>query len=363
MLSLDDVALFRCFPGLKDRVPWVRLGDWPTPVERLDLPGARVPVYVKREDLSSPRYGGNKVRTLEAMMGLAVGQGATCIWATGAYGSNHATATVLHAAAAGLDAGVALFPQPPSVPARQNLAAMLSGRPRVRPMVTPVELPLVMAWLGRRPGAFVMPPGGATPRGAMGALSAALELAEQVQAGQCPAPARIVLAVGSACTTAGLLAGLHLAGALGIGFVRGTPVPAVTTVRVTPWPVTSRARMAHLAYRTSLHIAALTGVPATSFARLHAGLDVEARYFGSGYGRITASGYRAAHALARAGGPPLDIVYSAKSGAALLDLARRGSRGPLLFWATKSSVPLPGASLDEIARAPRAWRDWLREPA
>ena len=56
-----------------------------------------------------------------------------------------------------------------------------------------------------------MPPGGATPIGTFGALSAAFELAEQIEAGLAPRTARIVLAVGSTCTTAGLLAGIALA--------------------------------------------------------------------------------------------------------------------------------------------------------
>jgi hypothetical protein len=62
------------------------------------------------------------------------------------------------------------------------------------------------------------------------------------------------------------------------------------------------------------------------------------------------------------GGPELDVVYSAKSGAALFDRARRG-RGPIVFWATKSTAPLAVASDPEILRAPMRWQRWLREPA
>jgi hypothetical protein len=56
-----------------------------------------------------------------------------------------------------------------------------------------------------------------------------------------------VIAVGSTCTTAGLLAGLQLARAIGVW---RWPVPIVHGVRVTPWPVTSRLRTADLARRT-----------------------------------------------------------------------------------------------------------------
>ena len=93
-------------------MPWVELGDWPTPLDAIDIDGRSV--WVKREGDSSTRYGGNKIRTLEAWLGHARASGAKRIWAIGAYGSNHAIATVLHARAIGLDAGAIVFPQPQS---------------------------------------------------------------------------------------------------------------------------------------------------------------------------------------------------------------------------------------------------------
>lgn len=361
MQALADVALFRHFPRLAERIGWVRLGDWPTPIEPLvGLSGVTVPVYVKREDRSSARYGGNKIRTLEAIMGRAVELGADRIWATGAYGSNHSTATVLHASRAGLRAGLALFPQPRSTPARQNLSAMLAVEPAIEPIGNPVALPLAMRSLRQRdPRAYVMAPGGAIPRGTFGALSAGLELAEQVAQGACPAPAHIVLAVGSTCTTAGLLVGLNLAHDLGVGFLARANIPHVHAIRVTPWPITSAPMILRLAYRAARYLGDLTGTRPISLRRLHATLTVNRHYLGGGYGRPTAVGLRAQQAFAQSGGPPLDFVYSAKSGAALLHLARSGARGPILFWATKSSAPLARATREQVARAPIAWRRWL----
>lgn len=360
MPSLDDVALLRHVPALRAGLPWVRIGHWPTPVEPLHgLPGARVAVFVKREDRSNPDYGGNKIRTLEPVLGLARSRGARRVWATGAYGSNHATATALHAGLAGLHPGIALFPQPATVPARANLLAMLASGADVELMGTIAELPFAMARLRRRSDAFVMAPGAASPLGALGALSAALELAEQIDRGECPLPARLVVAVGSTCTTAGILAGLHLASRLGAGFHHAPP--AVTAVRVTPWPVTSRLRIARLAHRAALRVARRARVTPPSLARLYAGLTVEPGFLGAGYGRATAAGHRAIDAFHQASGPPLDVVYTAKSGAALLDLAARPGPGPLLFWASKSSAPLPEPSLDDLARAPRPLRQWLED--
>src|SRR5688572_22299634 len=67
------------FPGLGERLRVAPLGVWPTPVDALDglaseLGRKGAPLYVKRDDRSSPVYGGNKVRTLEMFFGEALAQ-------------------------------------------------------------------------------------------------------------------------------------------------------------------------------------------------------------------------------------------------------------------------------------------------
>jgi hypothetical protein len=115
-----------------------------------------------------------------------------------------------------------------------------------------------------------------------------------------------------------------------------------------------------LAHQTSLALARELGqVAAFSYRQLFARLSVTRHYFGSGYGRPTRSGQKAIATMTAAGGPPLDLVYSAKSGAALFDLERAGAHGPLLFWTTKSSAPLPRPSPAQLAAADPALRDWL----
>jgi D-cysteine desulfhydrase len=358
-VSPDDVALFRHLPQVARQVPWVRLGAWPTPVEPAPGIADRGELWIKREDLSSPRYGGNKVRTLEAMFGRARAAGADMIWSTGAYGSNHAVATALHGPSAELAVGAIAFPQPASTPARDNLRALLAAQPALVRLASVVQLPLAMRRIARRRGSYVMTPGGATAEGALGALSAGLELAEQIAAGACPAPARIVLPAGSTCTTAGLLAGLALARELGVGFSARRPPPRVTAVRVTPWPITSPWRIAALAHGALALVDRLRGrSTGVGIAGLRANLDLRGEYFGGGYGRTTSRGVRAAARFAAAGGPPLDVVYAAKAAAAALALTAT-TPGPVLFWATKSSAPLPVASDDDLARAHPHMRAWL----
>jgi D-cysteine desulfhydrase len=344
-------------------VHWAAIGNWPTPLDELRIAGRSI--WIKREGDSNLAYGGNKVRTLEAWLGHARGVGAQRIWAIGAYGSNHAIATIIHARTLGLDAGAIVFPQPASEWAIENAGALVaSGCPIVR-LRNVIEVPFaglaLAAWdrwsqLAQRVGAhlgprsIVMPPGGATPIGTLGAMSATFELAEQIAASVAPPPRRIVVAAGSTCTTAGLLSGLALAHAIGVW---RWPVPIVHAVRVTPWPVTSRVMITQLARYTLARIAQLGGPRVALDASR---LFVDRHEIGRGYGRITD---RATAAMTQLGEHArLDGVYSGKAAAALLRLHREGI-GPLIFWSTKSTTKLEPPGITALARAPRALARWL----
>jgi D-cysteine desulfhydrase len=329
----ETVALFRHLPELADRVAWARLGAWPTPIDSVAIGGR--PIWIKRECDSSARYGGNKIRTLEAWLGHARALGKRRIWAIGATGSNHAIATILHARAIGLDAGAIVFPQPDSSWASENFAAMRASGCELVRLHHVAYVPFAALAVARRDRAsIVMPPGGATPIGAFGAMSAALELAEQIAAGLAPPPRRIVLPIGSTCTTAGLLAGFSLARTLGAWQWR---LPIIHAVRVTPWPITSRLRTAALAARTLARVAKLAGIDApVPFAQLFGQLVVDGRELGDGYGHATPTSIEARYVLAGAR-VPLDGVYAAKAAAALLRLHREHV-GPLMFWATKTAT-------------------------
>jgi D-cysteine desulfhydrase len=356
------IALENHLPRL--RVPWVPIGRWPTPLTALDIEG-RAPrgihggqVWIKHEGDAHPGYGGNKVRTLEVWLGHARAIGARRIWAIGAYGSNHAVATVLHAPLAGIEGAAILFPQPISAWAVENCRALIaSGCPLLR-LRSVIGVPLAAWRVARRErDAVVMPPGGATPIGAFGALAAAFELADQIAAGLAPPPRRIVLAVGSTCTTAGLVAGLELARAIGLW---RWPVPIVHGVRVTPWPVTSRLRTAELARRTLARVEQLGGPPVeVGLTELLGRLVIDGRELGPGYGHGTPQCAAAMRMLHGPGCPRLDAVYSGKAAAAVLRLHRAGT-GPLVFWASKSSATLARPAEGALRNAPPAIARWLR---
>ena len=363
-----DRPIFDAFPELE--LPWCELGDFPTPVQTLrpvtEALGLDAEAWVKRDDLSSDVYGGNKVRTLEVLFADALSAGASHIVSTGAFGTNHGAATVLHAPRVGLTPGLLVFPQPASPTALANFDVLTGSDVELVSMAHWIELPFRMAWTRLRERArgrstYVMVPGGATPLGALGYVNAALELAHQVQAGECPAPEAIVLAVGSTCTSAGLLLGTRIAARRGIGW---KIPPKIVSVRVTPWPVTSPVMITRLAAQTSELLETLTGEHAIGYAELREGLEVDPHELGRGYGYATSAGIEAIRlfrALDRPRPLELDTTYSGKAAASLIRRLRlaagSSSRGPWVFWSTKSTAPLPEITgTTEVGWLGRAWR-------
>ncbi|MBL8785410.1 MAG: pyridoxal-phosphate dependent enzyme [Deltaproteobacteria bacterium] len=369
-------ALFELWPELRRSLPSVTLGVWPTPLTAGVVAGREV--LFKREDLSAPAYGGNKIRALEMVFGAAREAGKTEIWSTGAYGSNHALAAAVHARAQGLFAGAILWPQPWSQTAHDNVLATTTVADEVRWLGSIVAMPPTGLWVGTRKTAWVMPPGAATPIGAMGHAGAALELGQDLAGRKVDA---IVLPIGSTCTTAGLLAGTALAHAAGLM----PHLPRIVGVRVTPWPVTARWRIADLAAKTARALSeafvragrVAPSIPLTREAYL-ARLDVVGDQLGPGYGEATPAAWRAlatfAHVPFAPGGAPLrlDTTYSAKAAAHVLsrlasdrDHTTRMSYVSgrdderLVFWVTKSSVPLPATRPERVAALPERVQRWL----
>jgi D-cysteine desulfhydrase len=269
-------------------------------------------------------------------------------------------ATLLHAPRVGLHPRFVLFPQPLSRAAAENFRVIVSRGEDLTVLRHWSSLPFALWSLGRRADAarrFVMVPGGATPMGALGYVSAAFELSLQVRAGVVPAPSQVIVGVGSTCTSAGLLLGFFLAARLGIGFSRRPP--RLTSVRVTPWPVTSRYRIVDLAVRASRLLSQLARDASliVDRAQLNPLLELDGRYLGRGYGRETDSGRNAIDAFRRNGGPELDTTYSGKAAAAVLARLRSDRDGPLVFWSTKSTAPLPDTL--PSAAAPARAVQWL----
>jgi D-cysteine desulfhydrase len=308
------------------------LGHWPTPLEFAPELAAAVgaaQLWLKREDRSSPRYGGNKVRGLEFLL-AGVPRG-TVLVTVGGTGSTHCLATAVHGVAAGCRVVLAQFPQPETATATAIARACRDAGAVVCRANSRAGFPLTLAraWLaaGRLGPRHWIPGGGAHPVAVVGHFLAGLELASQLT----EPPDAIVVPLGSTGTAAGLC--------LAVAHLRWPT--RVVGVRVAPWIVANGWRAASLARRARLlllDLDASISIPHSatgreSFRALrapHSFLVVDG--LGKGYGYATAAGERARQ-LAAQHGLALDSTYGAKAFAAVTGLVARGFRR-LGFWHT-----------------------------
>jgi len=298
-------------------------------------------VWVKRDGLTHPAYGGNKVRKLVHLLAAAQHDGVTHLVTVGAAGSNHAVATAVHGGAAGFAVEAVLVPQPEARYAIDNLHALRALGVRVTPCRHPALAPaLVIARLaalkaqGARPR--YLPPGGSNAVGARGYRDAALELGRQQRALAIAPFDAAFCALGSGGTLAGLAAGWDEADAGG----------RLVGVRVVPWPWVTRGGVVRLAE------AVRQGVRP-------AALEVDDTALGPGYGHPTPEAEEARQRFAD-DGIVLESTYSAKAAAGLVARVRRdpGLR-QVLLWATWSETKAPGAGQPR-GDLPLAWQQLLQ---
>jgi D-cysteine desulfhydrase len=316
---VSTLPLVRRFPALA-RVPHVPLGDFPTPVQRLELPGERLAgeLWIKRDDLTASPLGGNKVRALEFLLaGLAPGE---IVLTAGGEGSTHVLTTATYVRALGGTTRAVRWRHEmnPSALDVADRARALCARVITAPGPT---IGLLRAHAARGRGIRWIPPGGTSPLGMLGHVNAALELAEQVARGEMPVPARVVLPVGSGGTAAGLA----------LGFAIAKMDTVVVGARVAPRIAAGRMRVLALAARARRYLERLSGerIPHVDRSRI----EIIHTVYAGAYGRVLPGAGAAAAMLQRATGLDLDGTYSAKAFTAAHDLAGRDS-GRTLFWLT-----------------------------
>jgi D-cysteine desulfhydrase len=324
------IALFEAYPQLIDRIPWLPLGRFPTPVQPLDI-GPNI--FIKRDDLSAQPYGGNKVRKLEFLLAHARQRGARRLITVGAAGSHHALATTIYGKQLGFDVSLVLFPQPltPHVRDILLLDAAFGAELRFTRRMETVPAALFAATMRyRRDRAIVIPPGGSDAVGTLGYVNAALELVQQVKRGDLPSPDSIVVAAGTLGTVAGLALGFAIA---------DMPI-AITAARITSRIVTNERVLLRL-IRGAEDVLRRAGLPGTYAQRAFDSVALRHEFIGRGYGLSTAAAEQA-NDVFQAIGIHLDTTYTAKAAAALLHEAA-GAHGRVLFWHTLSAAepPLP----------------------
>ena len=314
-MSATDIPLVRRFPAL-GAVPRVTLGSFPTVVDR--LPGER-PLWIKRDDRNTTRYGGNKIRALEFLLGAA--QAGDTVVTIGGEGSNHVMVTAAIARRLNLKIRALRWNHEMNPEASLTAGKVRALGAEILKTTGPVQAMIKALILKRRPRVHYIPLGGTTPLGMLGHVNAGLEIGEQVRAGVMPEPAELVLPLGTGGTAAGLALGLHLAGL-------GTRVVAV---RVGPRLVSAKWAVRWRLGQVRRRLQRLTGerIDKPPSNRL----VVEHGWSGGAYGRAEPRARRPAEWLKETTGIRLDGTYSAKAFGAAWERAERATE-PVLFWLT-----------------------------
>ena len=328
------LPLFEKYPALTKRLPWMPLGDWPTPVHKLENLGKAVDypeLWIKRDDKSSTVYGGNKVRKLEFMLADARKKGCKWVITYGGIGTNHGLATTIHAGRLGLKTALILIRQPLTDHVQENL--LLDCHYGAELHYAPNNIIGVLQSAGvylQRGNVYFIPPGGSSTLGSVGYVNAALELKQQIDAGMLPEPEYIFCALGSKGTMAGLMLGCRLAGMK----------TKVIGVRVAAEWVTRTDNIWRLANRmVGLLRKYDKSVPDLKFTLNDVHIINE--FFGSEYGAVTPEGEQALALMERTEGITLELTYTAKTVAAMLDYIKKHPElngAPLLYWHTYNGV-------------------------
>ncbi|MET0133403.1 MAG: D-cysteine desulfhydrase family protein [Kibdelosporangium sp.] len=300
--------------------PRVRLGEWPTPLEdcpRLTAALGGPRILVKRDDVNTLGVGGNKLRKLEFLLGAALAAGVHTVITFGALQTNHGRQTAAACAKLGLRCELVLGKGVP----RADETYEQSGNMLLDHLygatvhvceqdeVGEVYDRVVAAANseGRKTATF--PVGGSNGVGVLGYVAAVAELRAQLAEREIEAD-RIVLAVGSAGTIAGVAAGISLS----------------------EWPiVVDGGCVSHTVAESMADIHRLVGAAGEVLGTEIGPLDfvtLTDRAVGPGYGIPTARMWQALRLFASTEGITLDPVYSGKAAAALVDKVRTGEIGP-----------------------------------
>lgn len=361
--SFPHPVIFEEFPALRDAVPWMPLGEYPTPLQSSAAAAKKFGAgafLVKRDDKSSPYYGGNKVRKLEFLLADARKRGARTLITFGAMGSNHLLATSIHGGRAGLRTVGVLAPQPVSAHMKKNLLLNLHfGTELVfgpsQPALAPVGVATFLRkWADDGVAPYLIPPGGSSALGTVGYVNAAFELKRQLADKSLPDPDYLFVPLGSNGTAAGLILGCRAAGMR----TRVAPVLVSNSVMCNPLTLSALCNAANALLRKR--------APMFPDCRVRPrDIRIITSELGEEYARYTPASVEAVRAADEILGLHLEGTYSGKAFAGLTNFcrARDVADKTVLFWNTYNSVDLSAfAETQDPSKLPKSIRRYYDMP-
>lgn len=318
-------------PLFPSSIPFLSLGNFPTPVQRLSNLERTLgfeSLWIKRDDLSGPFGGGNKVRKLEYMFAAAAQTDIKKVLFTiGPTGSNHVRATAVYGKTSGFRVQCLLFKQPPTDYSETNYRTICEHADqtyevkRMETMFARYAYEQIKTAFGIGEERYFIPAGGSSPLGSVGYVKAVSELKSQIEDGILPEPRFIFVPVGTCGTMAGLEVGVRLAGLQS----RIVGVRVADSIVANAWAI---SRMV----RRTLHL-----IGAVDSSNIHArNIELWHDDFGDGYAIPTETGKRAVAMMAEHEGITLENTYTGKALSGLIHYVKTHGYEdePILFWHT-----------------------------
>ena len=366
----DEIPLFRQFPELLNKIPYVSIADIPSPVERSATfaEDFKMKTFcVKRDDFTGLDYGSNKVRKLEFLLGDALIKKAKRVITYGFAGSNHTLATAIYTKKLNLKMSAILLPQHKNGSEKENILATVANNATIRffrnnisiffGVISEYFISLIKE--GRFP--YSIAPGGSSPLGVIAYINAALELKEQVDKKLLPEPDVIYVPFGSMGTAAGLSIGFEIAGMKS----------QIEAVRVIDSKFANRKKLRNLIRKTICELRIFSDAFSDS---KHCGDNIIIRdeFIGEGYAHPTAEGEQASSTAqkyldGKSGEPygiKLNPTYSAKAFAAVIKDAEDGklTGKKILFWNTFNSRDLSKWTENcELRKIPKGLKTYITQ--
>jgi 1-aminocyclopropane-1-carboxylate deaminase/D-cysteine desulfhydrase-like pyridoxal-dependent ACC family enzyme len=338
---MDKPDLFEKYPVLEGKLPWVQLGTFPTPVERMEKLGERLghpELWVKRDDLSSDKMGGNKVRVMEFLLAEMKRQGKKVAISPGALGSNQIMASAIWGHQLGLKIVGIFFKQCPTDYMCKHMLIDKNMGVEFHHVDNPFFTPLVVLYHYLRnidwqefQAPFYIPSFGSSATCAVGYCSAMFELKKQIDAGMLPEPDYIFVTAGTGGTMAGIELGARLTGMQ----------TTVVGVRITDYIALNEWMVASIVNRLA-NLLRESGAKIPPLRYRKQDITLIHDFFGGEYAKITPEGKAARSIAAEAEGLVVDTTYTAKTMAAMIHRLQgpdlRGKK--VLFWHTYNTRDL-----------------------
>jgi 1-aminocyclopropane-1-carboxylate deaminase/D-cysteine desulfhydrase-like pyridoxal-dependent ACC family enzyme len=333
--SSFNISLFRKYPELGRKLPYIDLGTFPTPVHPLPHLDAEN-LWIKRDDQSSSVYGGNKIRKLAFILAEARHRKSRHLITLGGIGTHHGLACALFSHQLGIRCTLLLYYQPVTAAVKLSLLLFEKYRARLIYQKT-LWRTLVSYYLLYRvkyPLAYFLYPGGSSALGTIGYVDAAFELKDQIDQGILPEPGVIFCPLGSGGTLAGLALGVQL-----IGMKSRVVGVRVIASHLGPFQACTRNTVEKQIKQAFAYLKKIC--PDLSDISIKVPSIVD-DFYGQGYGMPTRAASSAYHLMQEKEGIMLDPTYTAKTFAAVLEYCRNHRRdpGPVLYWHTYNSVDL-----------------------